>query len=88
MFDWLKEHGMDDSKLIKEDKSLSTKQNALYSVPIAASIGATEILLCTTPEHMNRKFLNPKKLFKAQLKKYPSIKLSTCCCVEDLKDIK
>lgn len=79
MYEWLSKHGVPSEKLVLEDKSLSTKQNAKYSVPIAVKLSATQLLLCTTPEHMNRKFLNPIKLFFKQLRKYPNIVLKTCC---------
>lgn len=83
MFDWLKEHGVDANKMIKEDRSLTTKQNAVFSVPVALQLGATEIVVCTTPEHMHRKFLNPVKLFKAQLRN-KNVVLTPCCSVADL----
>ncbi len=69
---------IDLSKIILEDKSLTTEQNALYSVPIAISLGADTIVLITSPEHMNRPFLNPKSLFSAQLK-HTNIKLIPFC---------
>ncbi len=83
MFDWLVSNGVDGSKLILEDKSLTTKQNARYSVPIALKLGADEIILCTTPEHMNREFLNPVRLFKSRLR-HSCVTLRTCSSVADL----
>ena len=76
MYEYLVEHGVEACKIVKEDKSMTTKQNAEYSVPMAAELGATEILVCTSIEHMSRKFLNPIKLFEKYLKNYPQIKLS------------
>lgn len=81
---FLEEIGVDPSKMILEDSSLSTAQNAKFSVPIVASLGADKLLLCTSPEHMHRSFLNPKKLFAARLRKYPSVKLFTCCSESEL----
>lgn len=75
MFEYLVGNGVSEDKIIKEDKSLTTKQNAEYSVPIAIDLGATQIILCTTAEHMYRKYLNPIRLFKRQLRKYPNILL-------------
>ena len=69
---------IDSSKIILEDKSLSTVQNALFSVPIALSLGADEIVVITSAEHMNRFFLNPKKIFAKQLKN-TNIKLNFYC---------
>ena len=88
MQEWLVKQGIGAEKLVLEDKSLSTKQNAKYSVPIAVELGAKKLLLCTTPEHMNRKFLNPIKLFSKQLRKYPSIVLKTCCRQEEIEKLK
>lgn len=80
-------HGVAPQKLILEDNSLSTKQNAKFSVPIAANSGATRLLICTTPEHMHRSFLNPVRLFAAQLKKYPQIRLLSCCNEDEAENL-
>ena len=88
MHEWLVRHGVAAEKLVLEDKSLSTKQNAKFSVPIAVELSATQLLLCTTPEHMNRKFLNPIKLFSKQLRKYPNIVLKTCCRQSEIEKLK
>lgn len=79
MYDFLVENGVPSDKIVKEDKSLTTKQNAEFSVPIAAELGATEILLCTSAEHMQRPYLNPIKLFKKQLEQYSEITLKAYC---------
>lgn len=76
MHEWLIQNGIPFEVVLKEVDSKSTKQNAKFSVPIAKSLGADEIILCTSSEHFARKWLNPEKLFKAQLKHY-SVKL-TC----------
>lgn len=79
MFDYLVANGIDGSKIVKENRSLTTKQNAEFSVPLANELGATELLLCTSIEHMARKYLNPIKLFQKHLVNYPHIKLSAYC---------
>ena len=79
MFDYLVEQGLPQDKLVIEDQSLTTKQNAQFSVPISNNLGATKILLCTSAEHMKRSFLNPIVLFEKQLKQYPNIKLCAYC---------
>ncbi len=76
MYGYLVENGIPSEVLVLENKSLTTKQNAELSVPIAVKLGATELLLCTSSEHLKRPYLNPVKLFKKQLAKYPTIKLS------------
>ena len=76
MRDYLVKQGIPSDKILLEDKSLTTKQNAEFSVPMCANLHATELLLCTSLEHMSRGFLNPIKLFQKELAQYPSIKLS------------
>lgn len=79
MYDFLKVHGVAEEIMVMEDKSMTTKQNAEFSVPIAFELGATELLLITSPEHMHRKLLNPIKLFEKQLSRYTEITLRTYC---------
>lgn len=52
MEEYLINKGIDKSLLIKEDKSHSTGENALYSVPIATSLGADTIIVCTSDYHL------------------------------------
>ena len=79
MYDYLVQNGIDENKLILEANSLSTKQNAQFSVPIAVAQGATEIMVCSSNYHISRKILNPIKLFEKELAKHPNIKLSAFC---------
>ena len=55
MYNYLVEKGIDKNKLIKEEQSHSTVENALYSVPIAKNLGAKTIILSTSLYH----FKNP-----------------------------
>lgn len=55
MYNYLINKGIDKKKLIKEDKSMSTVENALYSIPIAKELGAKTIILSTSLYH----FKNP-----------------------------
>ena len=73
---YLVNNGVDRDKIVLEDNSMSTKQNAEFSVPLAAKLGATEIVLCTSTEHLSRKFLNPISLFDKEIQKFGGIKLS------------
>ncbi|MCH5159883.1 MAG: YdcF family protein [Clostridiales bacterium] len=75
MRNYLISQGLESDKIVVEDRSMTTKQNAEFSVPIAAKLGATEILLCTSTEHMGRKFLNPIRLFSKELQNFEGIKL-------------
>lgn len=83
----LVQNGVALQKIVQENKSLTTKQNAQFSVPIALQKGATQILVCTSEEHMHRAYLNPVKLFSKQLKKHPDVKLFSCCCLDDLEQL-
>ena len=76
MRNYLVSQGVQADKLVVEDKSMTTKQNAEFSVPMAANLGATQILLCTSTEHMGRSFLNPIRLFSKQLQSFDGISLS------------
>lgn len=75
IMDYLVNEGVSINLLIKEDKSLTTKENAKFSVPIARSLGADTIVIITSAEHIARKYLNPVKLFKRFLGK-DNIKLT------------
>lgn len=79
MCDYLVAHGVSRDILILEDKSLTTKQNAEFTVPIVVGLQATELLLCTSIEHASRSYLNPIKLFSKQLERYRQIELSVFC---------
>ena len=65
---YLIEKGVSEEMIIKENKSLTTEENALYSVPICKQLNAKKITVITTLEHMSRDFLNPVKLFADQVK--------------------
>ena len=76
MRDYLVSNGVESDKIVVEDKSMTTMQNAEFSVPLAAKLGATQILLCTSIEHMGRKNLNPIRIFDKKLQRFDGIKLS------------
>ncbi len=69
MEEYLLNNGIPESVIIKEDKSLTTKQNAEFSCPKALELKASTMVLITSKEHMYRWYLNPIKLFKRYLKK-------------------
>ncbi len=52
MYDYLIKKGIDENKLIMEDKSFTTVENAKYSIPIAKSLSATKIIVCTSSYHL------------------------------------
>lgn len=78
MYDYLTAKGLDQDLLIKEDKSMTTLDNAKYSCPILKQLGATEVLVCTSTYHMERSFMNPIKVFKKYLRG-TDIKINAYC---------
>ncbi len=63
MYDYLVEHNISPDRLIIEDNSLTTEQNAQYCAPIINSIMPDTVILVTSHDHMHRLFYNPIKLF-------------------------
>ena len=51
MYDYLVSKGINEKKLILEDRSLSTVENAKYSVPLAERLGAEMIIICSSLYH-------------------------------------
>lgn len=51
MYDYLVAKGINKKKLILEDRSLSTVENAKYSVPLAEQLGAEMIIICSSLYH-------------------------------------
>jgi vancomycin permeability regulator SanA len=70
MYDFLVENGVPEKKLIKETESMTTKENAKYTIQMAISLQTNRLILCTSKEHMNRFYLNPYKLFLKAKKKF------------------
>ena len=68
MANYLISKGISEDIIIKENKSLTTEENALYSIPICKQLNAKNITVITTMEHMSRDFLNPVRLFAEQLR--------------------
>lgn len=68
MEEYLLNKGVDASLLIKEDKSHSTGENALYSVPIAKDLGANTIIVCTSDYHLADGGYNTVRYFMNNLK--------------------
>ncbi len=66
---YLTENGLPEDIIVIEDKSMTTKQNALFSVPVIIRSGADELIIITSRDHMNRWYMNPKRYFKRFLKK-------------------
>lgn len=52
MYDYLEEQGFNLDKLILEDKSISTKENALYCKPIIEKLNPDTLIICTSAYHL------------------------------------
>lgn len=52
MYNYLVSKGISKEKLIKEDKSYSTVENAKYSIPIAKQLNPDIIMVCTSSYHL------------------------------------
>ena len=63
MYDYLTNKGIDGNKIIIEDKSMTTKENALYSIPIAKELKATQIIVVTSIDHYAFRSYNVIELF-------------------------
>jgi vancomycin permeability regulator SanA len=68
MAQYLIANGVNPEIIVKEENSLTTVENAKYSIPIAKELGATRIIVVTTLEHMARPFLNPISIFSNEIK--------------------
>ena len=79
MAEVLAEKGIDNSKLILEDRSRTTFENAVYSVSLAEKCSINDLVVVTSPEHMNRPILNPRRLFRLVIRKRKGIKVSFFC---------
>lgn len=53
--------------LIKEDQSLTTAQNARFSVPIAKALKATTIIVCSSIEHFTEYPYNVINYFRQEI---------------------
>ena len=69
MCQYLVEKGLPANILVEENSSLTTAQNAQFSVPMALEMGADEIVVVTSAEHMSRPILNPICFFQNKLRR-------------------
>ncbi len=63
MEEYLVNNGLNKDLIIKEDQSHTTRENALFSVPIALSLKADTIIICSTIEHFTLVPYNTIKYF-------------------------
>ena len=62
MFDWLTAHGIDESRIIMEDKATSTAENLEFSFDIIRSLGVE-------PDGNTAILSSPYHLFRAKSKR-------------------
>jgi uncharacterized SAM-binding protein YcdF (DUF218 family) len=68
MCKWLVQNGIPMSKIIVENRSHTTKENAKFTAPIIKGLGAEEVTLLSSAYHIDRKAYNPIRLFKKYTK--------------------
>ena len=76
MKDYLFHQGVNQESMLVEEDSVSTLQNARYTVALAREKGIDELVVITSPEHMARGWLNPIKLFSSEIGEVSDIRLS------------
>lgn len=54
MFDWLKDQGIEENRIIKENQSKNTVENALYSMKIVDHEEIESVTIITSASHMRR----------------------------------
>lgn len=64
MKEFLLNAGVDGKKLLLEDLSMTTKQNAQFCAPFIDKLGVNEITVLSSASHIRRWYLNPVKLFR------------------------
>ncbi|MBO4694335.1 MAG: YdcF family protein [Clostridia bacterium] len=77
MKEYLIENGVDESKIVIENNSTTTKENAKFSKEILEELGVREITLLSSKSHIRRCYLNPVLLFRkwAKVKVKATIKV-------------
>lgn len=76
MKDYLFHQGVNPDRMLVEEDSVSTLQNARYTVALARAKGINELVVITSPEHMARGWLNPIKLFSSEIEDMQDMSLS------------
>ena len=62
--------GVKEEDIIIENKSKTTNENALFSIPLAKQLGAKRIIVVSTIEHFTIYFYNVLKIFRAAIDKF------------------
>lgn len=75
-------HGaIDESRIVLEDRSRTTIENAKFSAPLIASLSPDAVVVISSPSHIRRLYMNPVRLFKKYLKRTGAggVKVSAYC---------
>ena len=81
MYENLIKMGIKEEKLIKENDSLTTVQNAIYSAPIAKKLGAEVVIICTSPYHLG----DPRyKAMESFIKEFNDTNIAVMCYTRNL----
>lgn len=64
MYNYLTAKGVDSQKLILEEKSKTTRQNAKFSVPLLLNYNIEKAYICSSFSHLKRPINNPLVFFK------------------------
>lgn len=67
MHKWLVEHGIPDEVIIEEGNSMTTVQNAKFSVPIAKSFNPDTIIVITSSDHHFSPYYSVAQVFNEQI---------------------
>ena len=68
MYEYLINKGINKDKLIKEEQSLSTYQNAEFSVPIVKELKANVVIVCSSGYHFVEQYSHTVEYFLSGLK--------------------
>lgn len=67
MHKWLVAHGVDSNVIIEEDKSMTTRENAKFSIPIAKTFNPDTITVITTSDHHFSPYYSVAQVFNEQI---------------------
>lgn len=79
---YLVEKGINEEDIIEENNSMTTYENALFSIPLALKLNPDTIIVVSTIEHFIRYNYNVIKYFASVIKKH-NVKLMTYTDCED-----
>ncbi len=85
MRDYLLAHGISEDRILVEDQSRSTRENARFALEIARRCSADSLLLITSSDHLTRWVLNPIRLFAKEIGSSPISLMAFTECSSAIK---